>query len=681
MPIVPQPNRIEVSDLTGGYNPDSPEAGVPINQLPDVLNFLPNPSTKYLEMRKGFWRLGPAAQMDDNAGYFIRHLNYYELILHGSRERFLVAVVTSNNGTAADNVQVWVYDLQYDTWERVDTVGRTWANPQTEHWYAVVEGTYYGGTRGEVMYSWHPDDGWDADPSTPDVKTWVDDRNDSVDTTTEFGRDYAFKNGQLVLYSNKYYSTLTDIRYDPWESGQRYKKGDMVSYKATWASSSSYWKSFECVTSHVASGANDPKTDDQTTYWKLKRLANIKDSDGDLTDDWAYMPLPGKSSVAVYHGFRLWLRHDDSDNWARLQYSAPAKPEKDALISDLDWNPKDWAPVDDEQGDGGGWFTVPFRKGDAIRALYSYGSYLIIFGRWETFVLSGTNEQTWTLRKLGNVGAIASHSVTELDGLVYFASPEGRLYVTDATSVQAIPGGESVQEYIKNRIDLLMVGEDDFNYHPQLTAYAKKLWLALPDEDSGGISVVYDPATQSFWPLDFPILSMAVGAQGRAERLWCGETITRDEIASHDFFPTIFQYMDDPGDEVWTDDSSQRVDAPDEDNPGENVNFRARSAWFQFGTTRNERRIRKVWTLFGEVEDSQLVVVYTYRNFGTTWETEVTRTMGTGRESYWAEGMHQPDSYAVGVGVAGDADSDVALIGFGVDTEPRRTRFHRGDGS
>ena len=475
MPVTVAPNRIELSTLIGGFAPDPEEGSLPLDQSPDVTNLFPDVNSGALELRKGFTRLsaGRIASLQDT--HYIRHVNYYEVIDGGMRKRYLVAILTSGVDASAGNIQVWVYDLLNNTFTRVDTpTTRAWAKAKTEHWYAIVEGTYYGGTRGEVIYSWHPTDGWNADPTTPNVKTWVDAVGNAVTTATEFGRDYAFKKGQKVEFSTRFYSTLRGIRYDTWESGEHYSKGKRISRKVNHGTST-YWRSFECIKAHTSANTIRPgdgtSGNDWKTYWKNIRLKNIKDEDGEITADWAYMPLPGKGVVGAYHGFRLWVRFDDNDNWGRLQYSAPAKPEKDTLISDLDFRPTDWAPVDDDQGDGGGWLTVPFNKGDAVRGLHSYGTYLIIFGRWQTFVLAGTNEQTWNLRELGKIGTIGPQSFTEHDGLVYFWSPEGTLNVTDGTSWEEVPGMEKVREFIKDRTDKLMLGQDDFNWYPTLQSY------------------------------------------------------------------------------------------------------------------------------------------------------------------------------------------------------------------
>lgn len=670
MPITVQPNRIELSEFFAGFMPDGEEGSLPLTGSPDTLNFMVDKSTGALELRKGYSRL--SAGRLDIAGFYIRHVNYYECIDSGTRKRYLICILTNGTDAAANNIRIYAYDLINNTFTRIDTAGRSWAKAKTEHWYAIVENTYYGGTRGEVIYSWHPTDGWNADPTTPSVDTWVTATGNSVAASGEKSKNYAYKKGMKVLYDSKYYSAARDMRFKTWESGEHYRKGERVSRKVDHGTRT-YWRSFEAIQAHDSDATNRPGDGSGSPgdYWKNLRLKDIEDEDGDLTDDWLYMPLPGKGVVGTYHGFRLWVQNSDADNRGRVQYSAPAKPERDALIADLDFRPTDWAPVDDNDGDGGGWFTVPFSKGDAVRGLYSYGTYLIIAGRWQTFVLAGTNEQTWTLRELGKIGAIGQAAITEHDGLVYMLSPTGSLYVTDGTSAQEAPGMEKVREWLKDRVDQLMIGEDSYNWHPSIESYGGYLWIALPDNDGSDYTLVYDPSTESFWLTDLPVLSMAVGEKGRAQRAWFSAPIT----GASGERPVVYQYQDDPGNEVYTDDDPDGSNSSAETN---DITFRYRTAWIQFGTTRNERRVRRAWALVTG-ETGETVTVNTYRNFEDgSARTTVDRTLvGTAQAEFLEAKVGVTDSYAVGLRVNGTANAQLALHGFGADTEPRRVRFHR----
>jgi hypothetical protein len=674
MPIEVAPNRIELNSLAGGYAPDPEEGSLPLDQSPDLSNVIVDPGSGAVELRKGFTRLSAGRISALTASHWIRHLNYYEVIDGGTRKRYLICVLTNGVNAAANNIRIYAYDLINNTFVRIDTAGRSWAKASTEHWFAIVEGTYYGGTLGEVIYSWHPTNGWNADPTTPSVKTWVDAVNGGVNPATEYARDFAFKKNTKVTYASKFYSTLRGIRYKTWEIDENYRRGERVSRKAT-IGGSQYWRSFECIKNHTADANNRPGdgAGSPTTYWKKVRLKNVKDEDGEVTQDWTYMPLPGKGVVGTYHGNRLWVRHDDADNFARLQYSAPAKPEKDSLISDLDFRPTDWAPVDDVEGDGGGWFTVPFNKGDAIRALWSYGSYLIICGRWQSFVLAGTNEQTWNLRPLGKAGAISPQSICEHDGLVYFLSPDGHIYVTDGTTTQQVPGFEKVREHVKDRVDKMVMGEDTYNWHPVLVSYGAFLVISLPDSAGSDETLVYHPATRSWWKWDIPILDMAVGEKGRAQRMWLSTAITGASGQT----PTVFEFKDDPGNEIYTDDDweAQSGSASTLD-----ITYAWRSAWFQFGGgTRNERRLRRVWALVtGETGHVQTVNMYKNYEEGSTLTTAPRTLVGTAQAEFIEGQVGTNDLYSVGIKLSGAANAQTVIHGVGIDTEPRRTRFHRG---
>lgn len=676
MPIEIAPNRIELSDLSGGYAPDALPAATPMNASADVYNLLAEPWGNELRMRNGSSRLS-AGRLASLNGHWIRHLNYYEVIDSGQRKRYLIAILTNGTNAAVNNIRIYAYDLVNNTFTRIDTAGRSWAKANTEHWYAIVEGTYYGGTRGEVIYSWHPTDGWNSDPTTPNSKTWVDGVGGSVTPASQYGRDHAFKKGTKALYSGQYYSALRDIRYKTWETGQRYSKGERVSRKDT--TGATYWKSFECIKSHDSDSTNKPfdGSGSPGTYWKKVRLRNIKDEDGEVTSDWAYMPLPGKGVVGAYHGNRLWVRHDDADNWARLQYSAPARPEKDSLIADLDWRPADWAPVDDVDGDGGGWLTIPFSgKGDAIRALQSLDNYLIVSGRWQTYVLAGTNEQTWTVRKLGDYGAIGPQAICVLDGICYMLGREGVLTMTDGTSMQIAPGMEKIRKYMKNAIDNMVAAgagtDNDENWKPSMVAHDGRIWISLPDQDAFGDfnTLVYDPRLQSFWLTDLQSLDMAVGELRGTSRLWFSAPISGTATQ----YPCVFQYKDDPGNEVWTDDDFEAADGSTHTNA---IGWNYGTAWFQFGMAHMERRLRRAWALVRGAT-SQVTTVDVALDFD---DTSVTTNSGTHDADHTnfieAKVGQTTTAHAVKVYAYGSASAKTSLFGFGIDTEPIRTRFHK----
>jgi hypothetical protein len=674
MPIEIAPNRIDLASLDGGFMPDTPESAVPLNGSPDALNLLLEKSSRQPETRKGFTRLVREASL---TGYYVKHVFYYETIDAGTRKRYLIAIM-SNGGASANNVQLWRYDLVNSTFSRIDTAGRTWNNSKAPHWSVVVGGIYYGGVRGDAIYSWHPTDGWDADPTALNSpKTWIDAINDGVNTATQLGRDYAYRKKQKVEFNPgggvETFSTLRDIRYDKWESGTEYKKGDLVSRKAVWASSSSYWKSFEALRDHTSATNNAPGTSSASgSYWKKVRLPNIFDDDNEIQGAWTPSGNGVKSSVGVFYGDRMMVRRDNENDRSKVQYSAPLALEKNVDLPDVLWDPTDWAAVDTINGEGGGWFPVSPGRGDAIRDMADFGNYLIVSKRWSSHVLTGRSEQTWTLRKLGDLGAIANQTITELEGLAYGLSHTGELWVSDGTSQRAVPGAEKAREFIKERIDrLLQAGDsDDEHWMPSIESYDGKVWIALPDQESAGtpddIVMVYDPTTESWWKLDLPVLSFTKGAKNRAMRLYFSAPLRGGGAV-----PALFEYGDDPGNLVFTDEDPNALSAG---TTTDAIPWRWKTAWMQWGITQQDRRIRRTWAL---VKTAVSVTVDGYRNFLSSSAFNVTRSADTGNTSF-IEGKRMADAHAVALKVSGTAATGgPSVIGFGVDTQPRRTRFHR----
>jgi hypothetical protein len=683
MPIEIVPNRIELSDFSGGFAPDPEEAGLPLNQLPNTLNVIPDMGAPgAVELRPGFARL-TAGRIDTLEGsHFCKHVNFYEVIDSGVRKRYLILIMSSGVDASADNIQLWAYDIVNNSVARIDTPSRSWTSANFEHFYTVIEGTYYGGTKDEEIYSWHPTNGWDADPTAPSVNTWVNTTGESVDTSDEFGRNYAFKKNQKVLYSGKWYSTARGIRYKTWEADEQYRRGERVSYKVDHGVQV-YWRSFECIDSHLSTSGTGAATgipgeaSGYSTYWKQIKLQNIKDGDGDLTADWFYNPIPTQTAIGTYHGNRLFIRQQDSDNWSRLQYSAPAKPERDKLIADLTWSPTDWAPRDDLDGDGGGWLDVPFSgKGEQIRALVSYGNYLLICGRWQTYVLAGVNEQSWTLRKLGDWGAQTQGAVTEHDGLVYMLTTTGNIAVTDGTSMKLLDENNKIFEYLKEKMgDVRSTSEASYNWFPTMKSYKQFLWISLPDigvtEDH--VTLVYHPPTQSFWKTDLAILDSTVAELDGTQGFFFSTPITEDSTQT----PCVFRLSDVPGSVAYDDDDWEALA---DTTSTLDIGWGIRTAWFQFGTSHNDRRLRRVWALVrGEAADT--VQVDVKKNFESADITTATRTLVGSDQAEFVEGkVGQTGTplYAVALEISGIADAATSLMGVGIDTEPIRTRFKRG---
>ncbi len=698
MPVEIAPNNIEIDRLDGGFSPDTPESGLMANASPSTLNLLLERGAIAPEARKGYERL-----LDGRSSlttHSLRDLHYYETIDGGERKRFLIAVMSTGT-SGADNVQVWAYDLSNDLFERIDVPGREWENPKSPHWFIIVPGpqgtegtaTYYGGARGDSIYSWHPSNGWDADPTTlTEPKEWVDAANDDVDTAAERARDYAFKEGQKVSYNDELYAAVRNNRYDKWKDSDTFKKGDRVSRSHIWESEEGYLKSFECITSHnqasdtLGSSITAPGSGTAwRTYWKKLRLPDPIDDDGDVSPAWRQVNAGVKSAVGVFYGDRVMVRRDNQHERTMIQYSAPLsttavddKKKKDhpKQIADLYWDPNDWAEVDTIEGEGGGHFFVASGSGDAVRDMYPMGNYLVISKRWTTHVLSGRSEQTWSQRPIGNQGVVGVGCLTECDGLVYGLSHSGTLWQTDGTSIREVPGYEKAREFIKERIDRLLqdrdaTDEDDELWMPRIFEYDHKVFISLPDAIADGtpddITLVYDPATEdgSWWKLDLPVLAAATGASNRARRLWFS-TPKRTGNA------TIFAYTDDPGDLGYTDDdplggASTLTTA---------IPWHYKTAWLQWGLAHRNRRIRRTWAL---VKSAVSVTLTGYEDFLTSSSWARTDTVEGSQGTTHFEGKtlgHPVTSFALKIsGTA--ATGGPAIIGYGVDTEPIRRRFRR----
>jgi hypothetical protein len=530
---------------------------------------------------------------------------------------------------------------------------------------------WYGGTGGLPMYSWDPNtDTFNADAGNSNLRAWVA-AGSFTTAATQYPSDFAFKEGQKVTYTNtKDYTAARDIRFDKWVNGDKYHVGAKISRWATHApaSSDTYWKSFKCTQSHTADSAKAPATGaNWADYWDVVSLDNPLDDSGDVSGDWYFMPQPAKSIIGTFHGYRLFLRRHDSDNWSWVQYSSPFKPEKGVDIADLVFDPTDWSAATDENGDGGGW--IPFREGDgdAIRALQTYGSYLLIFKRWKSFVIAGINEATWNVRNLDpEYGTIHSRSVCVHGGLVYFLTPEGGLMVTDGTRVEPAPGADKVRSYINGRLDLMMASDDTVNWLPTLTTFQDFIYITLSNPNAADdVTLVYHPTTKSFWRTNIPALDVATGRIEGREKMWFVPTVLPASAVK----PRVFQMSE----STYTDVSKTGTATAD-------ISWSIRFPWFNFGTARSERRLRRLWALAKGTAGNG-VLVETFKNYnGTTAMTSAARTFTGGNpKSEFVEGLVGTNTvYALQVRLSASSNGLMTINGVGVDTEfVRSSRFHK----
>lgn len=662
--FITAPNIIEQSDFGGGWNPDQEVVTSDPNTLRDMYNLLPElGGTGALVTRKGFKRIREELGAGLTAHYAVSIRPF-----RGASENYLIVVMT-NGLSAADNVRLYAVKMSDLTVSRIDTAGRNWANPLKPHWGMAIDGIYYGGVQGEAMYSWNPTGPtWDADASVdPNWKTVVDAINDGVNTATEYARNYAFKGKEIVTYGGKQYMPSKDIRYDKWDNSaeSKYKRRDRVSRKTVWASTSSYWKSFECIKAHKPDTQTDaaPGTGaNWRDYWKIVRLPLPTNEDGEThVKNWYFVPTAAKTSVAVWHANRLWMRYDGQGDKSRLLFSAPIKIDKGKDIPDTTWDPTDFAPGNDLRGPGGGW--VPFndgKKGGVIEALFSYGQYLLVFKRQAVWVLVGASEESFTVRKLANgIGAVGPEAVTELDGLVYFLSDDG-LYVTDGTTVEPVRGFEKFANTIEARLDLMHADALDIRAH--VVDYDDRLFVSLPYDDASAgekfWTLVYEPRSGGVYKTNLPVAAMTAARHNGIPRLYF---CPPDGYGTNNDY--VFEY-DHPS-------AGDADDTAADTYATAAIAWQATTAWWPFSLLRSQRRIRRVWAA---VKGAMTYTITAYRDWVTS-AAKTTNRVVSGSTPTHIEGEWFADCHAVSFKVSGPS-APATLYGVAVHTEPRRARYH-----
>jgi hypothetical protein len=654
---VTQPNVIEQTDFLLGWAPSGQAAAEGPTVLLDVLNLLPDKGgSGALEVRDGFRRI--RQELVGDGTHYILNLFPFRAEFGGSVHVYLIAVVT--NGTAgADNVQVYAIDLADFSKARIDTPGRTWAQPTKNHWGVGVQNIYYGGSPGNNVYSWDPSTStWNATANVGNWKTVVDAIDGAVDLATQWPRDFAFKGNEKVFYnSGKVYTPVEGIRYDTWNSGDHYEKGDKVSSKAGLL----YWKSFKCIKAHNADATNQPGVGANTaTYWQKVRLPLPTNDSGETSDKWYFVPVAPGSSVAAWHADRMWIRYDNEGDKSRLLFSAPLHYEKDADVPDVKFSMTDFAPGNDMKGPGGGWLSFnDGRHHGVITALRSYGQYLLVFKKAAVWALSGYSEDTFNPRRLTTgTGCVGPFAHCEFAGLVYFLGPDG-LYVTDGTAVEPVTNYEATAKALEARLDEMGASGDARSAF--IWSWEKRIWIALCDDAAAEKwwTLVYDPATGGWWKTDLPVLSVAKVATGDGT----GQKVFFSAPTTYSTRDLIYQY--------------EHPSANNQDDTGANVYatrdipWKLRTAWWPFGVLREQRRIRRVWAL---VKGAMTYTLKAYRNWSDTPVKTTTRVVSTPDPQH-IEGEWFADSHAVSFELS-STKRPAVVYGIAVDSEPRHIRYH-----
>lgn len=667
MPFVTAPNLIEQSDFTKGWAPDPEVVSLEPEYLLDTKNLLPDPVSGSLVTRRGFKRL--ASEFVDLSGHRVQQLYSFHSRFSGSRHDYIIAIV-STGASATDNVRLYALNVTDPTSvsvTRMDTAGVNWANPKSLHWGMSIQGKWYGGVKGEPMYSWDPSGPtWDDEAGVKATwLDWVNDDGASVDyPASEYPKDYAWKGSERVLKGGDYYSPRKSIRYDTWESGERYSKGQRVSRKDDYGAVE-YWVSFKCVTDHTADSSNKPGDGDGggswTTYWDKVRLASPTNDDSDVADDWDLVPVAAETSVAEWHANRLWLRYDGSGEQDRVQFSAPTKNKHGQDIATLEFDATDFVPGNDANGPGGGWINFNHgSKTGVVTALKSFGQYLVVWKRQATWVLTGFSEATFNVRQLaGGIGTFSKESVAEHDGLLYFASEDG-LYVTDGTTVEPVEGMDVIRDWWTARVGPIFTNADETQY-PRCWEWGPYIFTSFNGyADDNYVTVAYHPETASFWYTNLPVRDVTKSFQNKTEQL---------------FFCTDPNY----GDGSLLVQQYDHATAADTDDSGNEtagtaseIAWHVRTGWWPFGLLREQRRIRRVWAVVKGV--AQTFTLVAYRDWVES-AAETTTLASTTTTPQHMEGEWFADSHAVSFKLSGTKGAAV-VYGIAVDTEPRRHRYH-----
>lgn len=652
MPFVTAPTLIEQSDFTPGWAPDGSDAHRGPGELNDVMNLLLEEATGALTSRKGMLRKTTGG-LGGVAGRYIVSMTPFK---HGTSSYIICATTTGSAGT--NNVRIFAVDTSTWAGTRIDTpTGVDWANPSAQHWGMSIDGTFYGGSRGNPMYSW---DGstYNDDAGTGNWKTAVATKADVPNLVTEWPKDFAYKGTEKAVYAGDYYTPSEGIRYDTWETGESYQKGDKVSRKVDHGTNE-YWRSFKCIQDHSSDSTNRPGdgSGTPTDYWKNIRLGLPQDDDGETSQGWDVLLTAPQTSIAQWFAARLWLRADSQGEKARLVYSAPVKPEKGEDIPDTVFDPTDFTVGNDIRGQGGGWLEVSDGKHDGnITALHSFDQYLVIFKKNAVWALSGQSDQSFNLRVLERgVGCIAATAKTQHRGLLYFLDDDG-LYVTDGTAVEAVAGLEKVRDYFRTRLD--QAAKASALYAPSVYSWGDFVWVSIPEVTATEkfITIAYHPETGSFWKTDLPVLDIAKQVvDGIAHLYFCTPlTYGADIIYRH----------------------TGTVDDDGVDGGGShdvNIAWLVKTAWWPFGLAKQDRRVRRTWAL---VKGAGTYVLKVYRNFSTSSSTDTTRAL-SGTTTQYMEGSWVPDAHAIEMKLSGTV-APVVVHGIAVDTQPRRSRYHTG---
>lgn len=497
MPLATAPNIIEQSSFAGGWQPDIEPAAVPDDGLLNAVNLIPDVGSAQPQVRPGYAGL-PGLSLP---GFAVRSIHPYP---RQNGDLFLIVVATSDAANTANAVQVWQYDVLNETSERISPTGLVFQSGGGRHYGMVIDDVYYGGSELDPMYS------WDGMTFTQNAGT--------PDAANEFVEQKAYRRGDRVRYTHdsveKTYAAVVDwAAPEKWSNdsgnGVHYVRGEKVTNTV-----GGFKRTYKAIRKHnnrtnLAGGSQNPARaavsepgtgSDWREYWKPHLIPAPLDTDGNPHEKyWREVPEAPVTNVATFHGNRVFAR-DDAVRSDRILFSRMADVKEAAIGAQL--NLKDWRVTGSE---GAGWLDFKTPDGTNITALHSFGYYLLVFKPQSTHVVAGVNPESWTVRKLDDVGAINRRAVTTHDGIVYFVGDRG-FYMTDGSVVEPVPGSEKIEDWLRRAMD--RPGAKDisvFSFRGFVYISTTTEASSVPDR-----TVVYDPTTQAFWPTTLPIQEAAV---------------------------------------------------------------------------------------------------------------------------------------------------------------------------
>jgi hypothetical protein len=127
-------------------------------------------------------------------------------------------------------------------------------------------------------------------------------------------------------------------------------------------------------------------------------------------------------------------------------------------------------PLQPEYWPGLNYTTVPFEGNDTIRALWAHQDTLVIFGRKNLILVTGTGGN-WNLARADiETGAVSPHAIAEVDGILAYLDYEG---------LRSFPGPQRIApklDRIFAALPLTTIEQAGLVYVPE----ERSLWITLP---------------------------------------------------------------------------------------------------------------------------------------------------------------------------------------------------------